>query len=292
MIQSLKPYEHSDQIPHGTLQTFEMEMTPYPDRRTRTIRVWLPEEYDGVKRFPVIYLHDGQSVFRGLDDRAKWDIDRILTDLAPEGISAIVVAVDTAPTRGSELTPPYPMVMKAREVGGVPVPVIREESTHELYAEFLIRYLKPEIDATFRTLPDALHTCIGGGSAGGNASYSLFLHHPDVFGKAMVFSPGFPLFPLEVLLDELEHYDFSRLTGHRICFYNGDQGIDVTSTFAVMEVYRKLRAMGMDATQNMALIDTRQTHYESGWSIYLPEMLRFLFLENNLAVYPPEQSAT
>ena len=56
---TLTPFGSLELIPSGTLQTFETEMIPYPDHRRRTIRVWLPGDYDGVKRFPVIYLHDG-----------------------------------------------------------------------------------------------------------------------------------------------------------------------------------------------------------------------------------------
>ncbi len=287
MNEQWKPYEHSELIRHGKVLTLEMEMKPYPDHRTRTIRVWLPEEYDGETRFPVIYLHDGQSVFASSPERLGLEADRVVTELKPEGISAIIVAIDTARTRGSELTPPYPLQKGERTMNGVPIPLVLEESTTELYARFMIEHLKPLIDREFRTLSDPLNTCVGGCSAGGSASYYLFLHHPDVFGKAMCYSPGFPLFERDALFDELEAYDYSRLTGHRICFYNGDQAIDATSIYVVLDIYRKLREKGLDATQNMALFDTRQSHYDRAWHKYLPEMLRFLFLEDNKAELPP-----
>ena len=34
----------------------------------------------------------------------------------------------------------------------------------------------------------------------------------------------------------------------------------------------------MDARQLMFLLDTRQTHHESAWAKWLPELLEFLFL--------------
>ena len=55
--------ERSELVDCGKLYTFEIAMTPIPDGRKRTIRVWLPEIYDGVRRFPVLYMHDGQYVF-------------------------------------------------------------------------------------------------------------------------------------------------------------------------------------------------------------------------------------
>ncbi len=281
MIENLVTHPRSEWIPCGILQTFETEMVPYPDHRRRTIRVWLPEAYDGTRRFPVVYLHDGQGLFRGVDGRPKLDADRALTQLAPKGISAIVVGIDTAPTRVTELTPPYPRLKGPQTVNGHPVPVLPEESTTPLYAEFVVKHLKPMIDETYRTLPDMAHTCVGGVSAGGSASYYMLLQYPEVFGRAMVCSPGFPLFPREALLDELDRYDVSRLKDHRICFYNGDQGLDVTSTLLVMAVYRKLRERGLDAAQNMVLIDSRQTHSETAWAAYLPELLHFLLAEDN-----------
>ena len=287
MIDNLQKQDSREFISHGTLYTFETEMVPYPDHRRRTIRVWLPEEYDGTRRFPVIYMHDGQSVFRGPDGRRALEADRVLTELSAEGISAIVVAIDTARTRGTELTPPYPKVKMERVINGIRLPMELEESTTDLYAAFIINHLKPMIDAEFATLTDPLNTCVGGCSAGGSASYYLFLHYPEVFGKAIVNSPGLPMFHQEALMEELENYDYSKLEGHRICFYNGDQAIDASSLYDVIDVYRKLREKGLDATQNMVLVDSRQTHYEAAWARYLPEMLRFLFAEDNRAEMPP-----
>lgn len=289
MIENLVTHPKTDLLPYGTIQTFEMEMKPYPDHRRRMIRVWLPDDYDGVKRFPVVYMHDGQGLFRSDDGRAKLEPDRAITKLKEEiGFSAIVVGIDNSPMRGTELTPPYTRRTRQDPVGGHPVPVIPGESTTATYAKFVVEHLKPLIDENYMTLPDAVNTCVGGISAGGSASYYMFLQYPEVFGKAIVCSPGFPIFPEEVLMEELDNYDYARLADHRIAFYNGDQGLDATSTYMVLDVYRKLRDKGLDTTRNMVLIDSRQTHYESAWRTYLPELLRFLFAENNLAEYPPK----
>ena len=47
----IKDYEHNNLLAYGKLVTFDTTMESYPDKRTRTIRVLLPESYDGVKRF-------------------------------------------------------------------------------------------------------------------------------------------------------------------------------------------------------------------------------------------------
>ena len=66
---SIKDYEHNDLIKYGKLVTFEMVMKPYNDERKRTVRVHLPEGYDGKKKYPVFYMHDAQMLF---DDGGEW----------------------------------------------------------------------------------------------------------------------------------------------------------------------------------------------------------------------------
>ena len=278
---TLTPYEAGDLIPVGTLQTFETEMIPYPDHRRRTIRVWLPEDYDGVKRFPVVYLHDGQGVFQTGDGKFKLNPDRALAALRAEGISAMVVAIDTGEDRGAELTPPLKRGEPGIEVNGFKIPLIPEPSTTDIYAEFIVKHLKPMIDENFMTLPDCANTVVGGISAGGSASYFMILKYPEVFGRAIICSPGFPMFDLDNMLRELDEYDMDRLKGHRLAFYNGDQGIDVTSFDYVIAVYKKLKALGFTRRELMLLMDTRQTHSEAAWGKFMPEFLRFLLAKDN-----------
>ena len=278
---NIRPYDHPELIPEGPIQTFELEMVPYPDHRRRRILVWLPADYDGEKRFPVIYLHDGQGVFECGDGRYKLRADRAVSSLHGEGFSAIVVGIDNSEYRGNELTPPFERGGRGVVVNGHRIPIIDGESSTGTYAEFVVSTLKPLIDENFLTLPDPAHTCIGGISAGGSASYYMMLRNPEVFGRAIVCSPGFPMFDLEKLLAYLDDYDFSRIADHRIAFYNGDQGIDVTSVDYVLAVYRKFKEKGMDRLHSMYILDTRQTHCEAAWAKYLPELLHFLFAENN-----------
>ena len=277
----LTPYEYPDLIPNGMIRTFELEMVPYPDHRRRRILVWLPDDYDGLKQFPVIYLHDGQGVFECRDGRNKLQADRAVTALKPEGFSAIIVAIDTSSDRGAELTPPYPRNEAGIRVNGHPIPLIPEPSSTDTYAEFVVSTLKPLIDENFRTLPDPEHTCIGGISAGGSASFFMFLRNPEVFGRAIVCSPGFPMFDFDKLLDIVDRYDFERLKDHRIVFFNGDQSIDVTSVDYVLAVYRKFKEKGMDRRHAAFLFDSRQTHNEAAWAKYLPELLHYLFAPDN-----------
>ena len=101
--------EHPELVTRGRLLTFEIAMDPIPDGRMRTIRVWLPEEYDGARRFPVLYMHDGNMVFPPKDSPAgmgSWECDKRVSEL-PEKLHCIVVGIDTSDDRACELLPPY-----------------------------------------------------------------------------------------------------------------------------------------------------------------------------------------
>ena len=284
-------YPGAAEITGGTLKTFETTMHPYPDGRTRTIRVWLPESYDGVRRFPVVYLHDAQNLFRGLDDRKKWDADRAASSLVSEGIECILVGVDTAPTRFSELLPPYRLETEhpLGSATGTPIPL--PEATGDLYAKFITEYLKPIIDENLMTLPDAQNTCIGGASMGGLESFYMAMLYPEVYGRAIIFSPAFPVFPLGDILERIDSYDMARLSGSRFFFYDGGQTLDREIIASTIAVYLKLEERGLGSTQNACILDSREPHYETAWAKYLPEALRFLFLKDNSVPMPPPPPA-
>src|SRR5712692_4515400 len=80
-------------------------------KATRTIRTYLPPSYERERkrRYPVLYLHDGQNVFRfaGTDccfGSGSWNRDRNGAELcgAHKMREIIMVAVDKSPSRYHE----------------------------------------------------------------------------------------------------------------------------------------------------------------------------------------------
>lgn len=293
MAITFEEYSFPAAVEGGTLKTFDTVMHPYADERPRTIRVWLPEEYDGVKRFPVIYLHDAQNLFRGADERPKWDCDRAITALKSEGINCILVGIDTnLPTRFSELQPPYkqetehPLGSSGGGRGIIPPP-----ASGDTYAEFVVKYLKPMIDAELMTLADAENTCIAGASMGGLQSYYMAMEYPEVFGRALCFSPAFPVFELSDVISRIDAYDMAKLEKSRFFFYNGGQSLDREITAPTLAVYLRLEERGLDSLRNAFLYDSREPHYETAWAKYFPEAVRFLFSKDNSVPFPPAPPA-
>jgi len=151
--------------------------------RTRRVWLYLPPDYaSSTKRYPVLYLQDGQNVFDAATSFAgEWGVDETLDSLHAAGDpGAIVVAVEHGGTRRQDEYQPWPSAIAG--LGG---------GEGAQYAYFLIRTIKPYIDAHYRTRPDRLDTGIGGSSLGGLISLYAALKYPEVFGRVLVFSPSF-----------------------------------------------------------------------------------------------------
>jgi predicted alpha/beta superfamily hydrolase len=158
----------------------------FPSRFLSTSRdliVYLPPGYepDG-RRYPVLYLQDGQNLFDpatafgGQDWHADITADALIFQGAIEPV-IIVGVYNTGIRRISEYTP-------TRD------PRIRKGGKADRYAEMLAREVKPFIDREYRTFKPASQTGVGGSSLGGLVSLMAALRYPRVFGRVAVLSPS------------------------------------------------------------------------------------------------------
>lgn len=167
----------------------------------RTIRIYLPPSYDREprRRFPVLYLHDGQNVFSTAGANScfgwgSWELDKTADRLIAEGAmqEIIMVAVDNSRYRYREyrgrVAPEGSSRGKKATAGATN---LFDNSKFEAYAHFLIKELKPKIDREYRTLKTPAHTGIMGSSLGGICSISLAWEFPKVFGRAASLSGSF-----------------------------------------------------------------------------------------------------
>ena len=151
----------------------------------RDIIVYLPPDYETNKNkhFAVFYMHDGQNLFDGATSfipGQEWKVDETAQSLinAHKIEPLIVVGIyNTGKDRVNEYTPAQDPKYKA---GG----------NADLYGRMLVEELKPFIDRTYRTKPDAAHTGLGGSSLGGLVSLYLGLNYANVFSKLAVISPS------------------------------------------------------------------------------------------------------
>src|SRR6185436_12363661 len=64
-------------------------------RNRRDILVYLPPSYNlSAKRYPVIYMHDGQNLFdQATSFAGEWQVDETMETLSQAGYPAIVVGI-------------------------------------------------------------------------------------------------------------------------------------------------------------------------------------------------------
>jgi predicted alpha/beta superfamily hydrolase len=176
-------YPGEDDGPHhtvvGTMKALAQLESPQLGNR-RDILVYLPPSYNrSQRRYPVIYMHDGQNLFdRATSFGEEWEVDQTLEAASQEGLEAIVVGI---PNLGKERLNEYsPWTDRKHRQGG----------RGNAYLDFIVHTLKPIIDRDFRTRPGRESTGIAGSSMGGLISLYAFFKHPRVFGFAGVMSPA------------------------------------------------------------------------------------------------------
>lgn len=152
-------------------------------KRQRTIYIYLPVGYGASnKKYPVLYLQDGQNVFRstGVMGKNAWAVDSILNSM-PAAKQCIVVGI----SHGAKyrLTEYNPYDSKYGKQEGI------------AYVNFLVETLKPYIDEHYRTRKGARYTAIAGSSLGALIATYAAYKYPDVYGSAGVFSSAFWIGP-------------------------------------------------------------------------------------------------
>ncbi|MGB9435969.1 MAG: alpha/beta hydrolase-fold protein [Candidatus Acidiferrum sp.] len=153
-------------------------------RNQRDLIVYLPPDYDALpqRRFPVLYLHDGQNLFDGatsfipgMDWHVGQTADQCIQDGRVEPL-IIVGIYNAGKQRLGEYTP-----TRAPRLGG---------GRANRYAKFLLEEVQPFVNSQYRSQQGAENTGIGGSSLGGLVSLYLGLRQPQMFGKIAALSPS------------------------------------------------------------------------------------------------------
>jgi predicted alpha/beta superfamily hydrolase len=196
----------------------------------RNVDVWLPPGYEREpkKRYPVLYMHDGQNLFDpatsygGVD----WGVDEIMTKLIAGGEirEAIVVGVWNSPKRFLEYMPQKAVPNgDASALEGIPVEM-KGPILSDAYLKFLVHELKPFVDATYRTRTGRGDTFVMGSSMGGLISLYALCEYPKVFGGAGCVSTHWPAGDGSVI--EYAKRALPRPGSHKIYFDFGTETLD------------------------------------------------------------------
>jgi predicted alpha/beta superfamily hydrolase len=149
--------------------------------RTRRIWIYLPADYaSSARRYPVLYMHDGQNLFDDFTSFAgEWGVDESLDSVAN---ACIVVGIDNGGEKRMNEYNPNDTEKFGKGEG-------------KEYLAFIVENLKPHIDKQYRTIKDKQHTWMAGSSMGGLISFYAGVYYPHVFGGLGIFSPSFWIVP-------------------------------------------------------------------------------------------------
>ena len=225
----------------------------------RDVDVYLPASYASGRRYPVVYMQDGQN----LSDPSQafagtWRLDEALQTLAERGVEPIVVGIHNTAGRLGEYSPfPDP-----KHKGG----------DGDRYLTFVSATLKPRIDRLFRTRRGAAHTALAGSSMGGLISLYGWLRRPDVFGLAAAMSPS-------LWFGHAELFDFvesARLPRGRLYLDVGTAEGAGTLRDA-RSLVERLEDKGLPEGRRFAYVEDRGgRHEEAAWAGRLEDAMAFL----------------
>lgn len=220
--------------------------------RYRRIWVYLPESYAASrKKYPVLYMHDGQNVFEDTSSfSGEWGVDEALDTLGKKYGETIVIAIDNGGNKRLNEYSPYDMERFGKGEG-------------DAYVDFLVKTLKPYVEKKYRTKKCRRYRYVAGSSMGGLISLYAMLKYPKTFGGAGVFSPAFWIAPQ--LKSDIQQK--GKKLKSKIYFYAGQQENehmvpDMLAAFLQLHAVSKAKMT--------SVIRTEGRHNEATWRQEFP----------------------
>lgn len=222
----------------------------------RNVFVWLPPSYSkqSVKKYPVLYMHDGQNLidpltsFMGID----WQVDETVTKLIKAGKlkEIIVIGINNTKDRLEEYS---------------------DSEKGNNYIKFLIEELKPFVDSNYRTLADAKNNAVMGSSMGGLIAFLIAWKHPDIFSMAGCLSSSF-YYENDKIFETVKNYD-KPPKGLKIYLDHGEDG-----QTRGQKMFALLTQLGFVLGTNIDYYYARGAeHNEAAWAARLERPLLFFF---------------
>ncbi|HEY8715443.1 MAG TPA: alpha/beta hydrolase-fold protein [Candidatus Acidoferrum sp.] len=237
-------------------------------RNERDLIVYLPPGYEDQpgRRFPVLYLNDGQNLFDASTSFVPgmyWRVGETADLMITQGLAEPLIIVgiyNTGKHRIREYTP-----SRAPKLGG---------GSANRYAQFLIEEVKGFIDHEYRTLGEFAHTGLGGSSLGGLVSLFVALKFSGVYSKVAALSPS-------VWWDQRILHRFAETVRIRnrskiwLDIGTGEGGQIVRDVQDFRDVLFR-RGWQQDRDLHFELVEDAE-HNEGAWAQRIGAVLQFLF---------------
>jgi hypothetical protein len=262
----------------------------------RNVDVWLPPGYSDKIKYAVLYMHDGQSLFDAAItwNKQEWRADEVAAELMAEGKVRpfIIVGVHNAgKRRHSEYFPQKPFQAlpelfrtQLLAMNRNPQQVLFDgEVESDAYLKFLVKELKPYIDAQYSVDTGASQTAVMGSSMGGLISLYAIAEYPQIFGGAACLSTHWPgIFTVEdnPIPDTFIDYMQSNLpdpASHRLYFDYGTATLDALYPPLQAKADGVMRDKGYADGNWQTLKFEGAEHSEKAWAERLHLPMQFLF---------------
>lgn len=220
----------------------------------RDVFVWLPPSYrNSNKRYPVLYMHDGQNImdpktsFAGADWRVDETVSKLIKQKKMKEI--IIVGINNTNDRLDE----YSDTEKGNN-----------------YIKFLLEELKPFIDSAYRTMPENNNAAVMGSSMGGLISFLIVWNNSHVIKNAACLSSSFYFHEDKAIKNVKESSDKKDV---RIYIDHGEDGLDEGQ-----RMFSALTEKGYKLGKELDYFYApRAQHTEAEWAKRLERPLLFLF---------------
>jgi len=233
-------------------------------KRTRRIWIYLAPDYKTSKKdYPVLYMQDGQNLFDDATSYSgEWGVDEYLDSIFKNGKKEVIVVgiANGLSKRMSEYNP-----WEFENFG---------KGEGDKYVDFLVKNLKPFIDAHYRTLKNKDNTYIAGSSMGGLISLYAVLKYPQVFGGAGIFSPAFWT---ASGIDSTMIADAKKVNSKLFFYAGGKEGDSMIPDMKRIEKEIKERSK----SPVKEIVDENQHHNEAAWRKYFPDFYKWTILNQD-----------
>jgi predicted alpha/beta superfamily hydrolase len=235
---------------------------------TRGYRVFLPRGYDQhpQRRYPVLYMHDGQNVFES-GAFGSWNAAATITALQASGQmrEVIVVGLDNGPSRLTDYLPPGDFLTGAGRA--------------DRYGQYIRDSVKPLIDSTYRTMPGADVTGALGSSMGGVVSLYLGWDFTSTFTRVGLMSGAWQTCPN--FLNRVRGTAGGPARNLTIFIDSGDSGTASDNywlSYNLRDWFNDQASPRYPVGRSLRhIVGYGQQHNEAAWTLRLPDALTFLY---------------
>lgn len=254
-----------------------IQIPTLPTKKPRRLYIYTPKGYErSEERYPVLYMFDGHNVF--YDSHAtygkSWGMKEYLEKTK---LPLIVVAVACNPEGNRRIFEYSPWDFQAGRFGE-----IRGQGRETM--EWFTGTLKPEIDRTWRTLPDREHCFIAGSSLGGLMALWAVLAYNEVFSGAAALSPSLWVAPKQItaLIQSRSLADPTR-----IYLDVGDAEAPPSKRDAVLgRLFRTAGELSKAGADTLCRAVPGAVHNEAAWEKRIPQFMDHLLRESDQSAEP------